>query len=364
MLSAAALRPLATDLTAAELAAWCVAQGQKSFRADQIRRWIFGRRANSFDEMHDVPAVLRAALNEQFDFFASEVTRHQVSKDGTEKLLLTLRDGEQIETVLMREETRRTVCVSSQVGCAMGCIFCASGLMGLKRNLSMGEILDQVLRIDRLLPTEERISNLVVMGMGEPLANLKNVLPALETLNQKGGMGIGARRITVSTVGLPEKIREFARVGFAYNLAVSLHAPNDELRTKIVPVNKNIGIAEILQAADEHFDATGRRVTYEYCLLAGVNDEPAHARELVHLLQGRIAHVNVIPMNPVATIDCQTPSQPRTQAFVDALEHGGIVVTVRKRKGADIDAACGQLRINAQKPDVVQDAGLAVIQVN
>jgi len=347
--STAPLRPLVTDLTGSQLAEWCVAQGQKSFRADQIRRWIFGRRANSFEEMHDVPLALRNALAAHFDFFGSEVTRHQVSKDGTEKLLLTLRDGEQIETVLMREEERRTICVSSQVGCAMGCIFCASGLNGVKRNLSMGEILDQVLRIDRLLPLEERITNLVVMGMGEPLANLKNVLPALETLNQKGGMGIGARRITVSTVGLPEKIREFAMVGYAYNLAVSLHAPNDELRTQIVPVNKNIGIEEILKAADEHFEATGRRVTYEYCLLAGINDDPAQARELVRLMQGRVAHVNLIPMNPVDTIACQTPSLPRTQAFVETLERGGIVVTVRKRKGADIDAACGQLRISAQK---------------
>jgi 23S rRNA (adenine2503-C2)-methyltransferase len=356
------LRPLVTDLTSAQLAQWCVEQGQKSFRADQIRRWIFSRRANSFDEMHDVPAVLRARLAESFDFFGSEVTRHQVSRDGTEKLLLTLRDGEQIETVLMREEERRTICVSSQVGCAMGCIFCASGLNGVKRNLTMGEILDQVLRIDRLLPVEERITNLVVMGMGEPLANLKNVLPALETLNQKGGMGIGARRITVSTVGLPEKIREFAKVGHAYNLAVSLHAPNDDLRTRIVPVNKTIGIAEILKAADEHFEATGRRVTYEYCLMAGINDDPAQARELVKLMQGRVAHVNVIPMNPVASIDCQTPSLPRTQAFVETLERGGIVVTVRKRKGADIDAACGQLRINAQKPE--PESTLPVLQAN
>ncbi|HVJ86340.1 MAG TPA: 23S rRNA (adenine(2503)-C(2))-methyltransferase RlmN, partial [Caulifigura sp.] len=160
---------------------------------------------------------------------------------------------------------------------------------------------------------------------------------------------IGARRITVSTVGLPEKIREFAKVGYAYNLAVSLHAPNDELRTQIVPVNKNIGIEEILKAADEHFEATGRRVTYEYCLLAGINDDSAQARELVRLMQGRVAHVNLIPMNPVDTIACQTPSLPRTQAFVETLERGGIVVTVRKRKGADIDAACGQLRISAQK---------------
>jgi 23S rRNA (adenine2503-C2)-methyltransferase len=218
--------------------------------------------------------------------------------------------------------------------------------MGVKRNLLTGEILDQILRLDRLLPLEDRITNVVVMGMGEPLANLKNLLPALETLNDKGGMGLGARRITVSTVGLPDKIRELAARDIPFNLAVSLHAPNDELRNQIVPVNDKIGIDAILEAADDYFEKTGRRVTYEYCLLAGVNDEPEHARQLAGLLRNRNAHVNVIPMNPVAAVSWETPSQPRTQMFAQTLEHGGVNVTVRKRKGADIDAACGQLRLN------------------
>lgn len=342
-------RSLITDLSRESLVEWCAARGG-GYRADQIRRWIFGKRVNDFDSMHDVPAAMRADLAAEFDFFATTIVRHQVSRDGTEKLLLQLRDGETLECVLMREEDRRTVCISTQVGCAMGCIFCASGLLGVKRNLTTGEILDQILRLDRLLPETERITNVVVMGMGEPLANLKNLLPALRTLNDKGGLGLGARRVTVSTVGLPEKIRELAETDIPFHLAVSLHAPNDTLRTEIVPVNKNIGIAEILKAADDYFDKTGRRITYEYVLLSGVNDQEQHAKELASLLRNRNAHVNLIPMNSVSTIALEAPGSPRTRQFVDILKNAGVNATVRKRKGADIDAACGQLRLKASQP--------------
>lgn len=343
-----AQRPLA-DLSRAELAEWCVAAGHPGYRADQVRRWVFGKRVTSFEEMHDVPRTLREALAAEFLLFTSHIVRHQVARDRTEKLLLQLvRDDEHIECVLMRETGRATVCISTQVGCAMGCVFCASGLLGVKRNLSTGEILDQILRLDRLLGPDERITNVVVMGMGEPLANLRNLLPALATLNEKGGLGLGARRITVSTVGLPEKMRELAACGIPYNLAVSLHAPNDELRTRIVPVNESTGIAEILQAAEEYFERTGRRVTYEYVLLSGINDGPAEADQLASLLHGRNAHVNVIPMNAVAPLELQGSSTPQTEAFVERLTARGINVTVRKRKGADIDAACGQLRLNAE----------------
>lgn len=253
----------------------------------------------------------------------------------------------------MRETRRRTVCVSTQVGCAMGCTFCASGLLGLTRNLSAGEILEQVLHVDRLLKNSERITNVVVMGIGEPLANLAGLRPMLETLNEKGGMGLGARRITISTVGLPEKIRELASFGKPYNLAVSLHAPNDELRNEIVPINKNIGLEELLKAADDYFEKTGRRVTYEYVLLAGENDTDSCAQQLSQLLRNRNAHVNLIPMNPVDELSFEKPSLPRTHRFVEILEYGNINVTVRKRKGADIDAACGQLRRRNEQPDVV-----------
>ncbi|WP_437185166.1 23S rRNA (adenine(2503)-C(2))-methyltransferase RlmN [Planctomicrobium sp. SH668] len=346
MVTQSSQRPLINDLSRDALVEYCAQRGG-GYRADQIRKWIFGKRVNDFDSMHDVPAKLREDLKADFDFFASRIARHLVSKDGTEKLLLELRDGETLECVLMREEDRRTVCISTQVGCAMGCVFCASGLLGVKRNLTTGEILDQILRIDRLLPLNDRITNVVVMGMGEPLANLRNLLPALKALNDKGGMGLGARRITVSTVGLPEKIRELAETDIPFHLAVSLHAPNDTLRTEIVPTNKNIGIDQILAAADDYFDKTGRRITYEYVLLAGVNDQEAHAIELGRLLRHRNAHINLIPMNSVSTIALEAPGSPRTQSFVETLRNAGVNVTVRKRKGADIDAACGQLRLSA-----------------
>lgn len=334
------------ELSLNELADWCRAAGHAPYRAEQIRRWIFGKRVADFAAMHDLPAALRQALDEAFSFFPAEIVRRQVAADRTEKLLLKLEDGEFVECVLMREDDRRTICISTQVGCAMGCVFCASGLLGVKRNLTTGEILEQVLRLDRLLPLEERITNVVVMGIGEPLANLKNLLPALDSLNAKGGMGLGARRITISTVGLPDKIRELAEIDRQYNLAVSLHAPNDDLRTKLVPVNAKIGIGEILSAADFYFERTGRRVTYEYVLLSGVNDQPEHARELARLLQPRVAHVNLIPMNRVTELPFAEPTAPRTSEFVRVLEQHGIPATVRKRKGADIDAACGQLRLN------------------
>jgi 23S rRNA (adenine2503-C2)-methyltransferase len=340
---------LLNDLSREDLANWFKAKGEGSFRADQIRRWVFVNRAESFDEMHDLPAKVRDELKNSFAFFASRIIQHQIAKDRTEKLLLELADGQVVECVLMRETGRRTVCVSTQVGCAMGCVFCASGLEGLKRNLSTGEILEQVLRIDRLLEPKERITNIVVMGIGEPLANLKNLLPALNALHDPKGMDLGARRITISTVGLPDRIRELASSGTPYNLAVSLHAPNNLLRDRLVPVNKRIGIEAILAAAEDYFEKTGRRVTYEYVLLAETNDGPSHAHQLATLLEGRNAHVNLIPMNPVAELSFHDPALPRTREFVEILESRGIAVTVRKRKGADIDAACGQLRLHHER---------------
>jgi 23S rRNA (adenine2503-C2)-methyltransferase len=340
--------PLVCDLSRDELANWCRAQGEQPFRADQIRKWIFGKRVGDYDSMTDLPASLRQKLAASFALFSSQTSAHQKSRDGTEKLLLELSDGEKVECVLMREDDRRTICISTQVGCGMGCVFCASGLLGLSRNLSAGEIVEQILRLDRLLDPLERITNVVVMGMGEPLANLTSLLKALATLDEKGGLGLSARRITISTVGLPEKIRELARVGKAYNLAVSLHAPNDALRTELVPVNRNTGISELLAASDEFFDLTGRRVTYEYVVLDGRNDSQELARELAELLRGRNAHVNLIPMNAVSELPFHDPAAERLRAFVETLERAGVTTTVRKRKGADIDAACGQLRLRSE----------------
>jgi 23S rRNA (adenine2503-C2)-methyltransferase len=337
--------PSICELSRDELANWCASHGEQSYRADQIRKWLFGKRVNDFDSMTDLSSGLRKHLAAEFVIFSSAIAAHQKSIDGTDKLLLKLQDGETTECVLMREDERRTICISTQVGCGMGCVFCASGLMGLSRNLSAGEIIEQILRLDRLLPPVERITNVVVMGMGEPLANLQNLLKALATLDEKGGLGMSARRITISTVGLPEKIRELARVGKPYNLAVSLHAPNDELRTELVPVNRHIGIEQILSAADDFFDETGRRVTYEYVVLAARNDGSEQARELAQLLQGRNAHVNLIPMNTVSELPYHDPAAERLRTFVEILERAGLTTTIRKRKGADIDAACGQLRL-------------------
>lgn len=340
--------PRLLDFSRDDLARWCEAHAQRAYRADQIRRWVFEKRASDVSEMRDVPAVLRDALAEELPLFSSEVVDHRIASDRTEKLLLRLDDGNHVECVLMRETRRRTVCISTQVGCAMGCVFCASGLLGLKRNLSTGEILEQVLRLDRCLKSHERITNVVVMGIGEPLANLTNLVPTLETLHEATGLGLGARRITISTVGLPGRIRELAALGKPFNLAVSLHAPNDELRNELVPVNDRIGIAAILEAADDYFAQTGRRVTYEYVLLGRINDAPQHARQLAALLAPRNAHVNLIPMNDVEQLPFHAPAQPRTQDFVRILEEAGVPVTVRKRKGADIDAACGQLRLKQE----------------
>lgn len=336
--------PHLLDQTAEQLRDWTTGQGLPGYRAGQVVGWLFQRRAGDFDEMTDLPKPLRAALAEHFTLWTTAVAAHRKSADGTEKLLLQLADGHHIECVLIRDGRRRTVCISTQVGCAMGCVFCASGLEGVARNLTTGEIIEQLLRLDRLLPADERLSNIVVMGMGEPLANLDRLLPALEVASSPTGLGLGARRITISTVGLPAAIDRLAELDCHYHLAVSLHAPNDELRNKLVPVNRNIGIAPILAAADRYFDLTGRRLTFEYVLLGELNDRPEHARQLAALLKGKTALLNVIPYNPVAGLHYRTPSSRSLDVFLGILDDAGINVQVRQRKGDRIDAACGQLR--------------------
>ena len=332
-------------LSADRITDWLIRREHPSYRAQQLRQWIYARGAESIADMTDLPAELREQLGGDFDLFTGQVIRHQVAGDRTEKLLVELVDGKQVECVLMREARRRTACISTQVGCAMGCVFCASGLLGLDRNLSRTEILEQILRLTRRLEPDERLTNIVVMGIGEPLANLSELLEALEEVHAEDGLGLSPRRVTISTVGLPRGIRQLAEVGRPYNLAVSLHAPNDELRNRLVPVNQQIGIDAILEAADGFFERTGRRVTYEYVLLAETNDQPRHARQLSALLADRNAHVNLIPMNNVDVLRWTCPGEPQTQRFATILEEAGVATTVRKRKGADIDAACGQLRL-------------------
>lgn len=339
-------RPHLLDWSLEQLIQWLSVQGYPKFRAAQIHRWIFERRATDFASMSDLPKGLRLQLEEGFRLWTSSVTVHQQASDGTEKLLLTLFDQGQIECVLLREENRRSICVSSQVGCAMGCVFCASGLDGVQRNLTRGEILEQMLRLQRLLPENERLSHIVMMGMGEPLANLDSVLPALELAKDPNGFGISPRRITISTVGIPASIDRLAKYSTPFHLAISLHAPSDQLRNRLVPVNRKIGVEPILQAADRYFHATGRRITFEYVLLAGVNDAPQQAEQLVALLQDRISMLNVIPYNPVQGLPYQTPDPQAIHKFRTILLEGGINVMFRQRKGDGIDAACGQLRRN------------------
>lgn len=315
-----------------------------TYRVRQVQKWLLHHRADSFAEMTDLPRSLRDALAERFAYWTTRIVRHQTAADGTEKLLLSLRDGGQIECVLLRDGDRRTICISSQVGCAMGCVFCASGLDGVDRNLTSGEIVEQMLRLQRLLPAQERLSHIVVMGMGEPLANLERLLPALDVASHPDGLGISARRITISTVGLPPAIDRLTSRGTRYHLAVSLHAANDELRNQLVPVNDKIGLQSILAAADRYFEASGRRLTFEYVLLGGINDGERDARQLAGLLKGRAALLNVIPYNPVAGLPYQTPTAKSIARFRAILERGGISVQFRQRKGDEIEAACGQLR--------------------
>jgi 23S rRNA (adenine2503-C2)-methyltransferase len=346
--------PALLDQSPERLKAWLAERGQPPMRAKQIRRWVLHARATSFDEMSDLPKQLREELRARFAVLGTRVDKHLVSSDDTHKLLLRLPDDKLIECVLIQDQGRATACISTQVGCGMGCVFCASGLNGVDRNLTAGEIVEQLVRLRNLTdPTTTnperatRLTNIVVMGMGEPLANLDNLLDALAVAGDKDALGIGARHVTISTVGLPAKIRRLADLDKQYHLAVSLHAPNDPLRTEIVPTNKGTGIPDILAAADYFFETTGRQVTYEYVVLGRQNDQPVHAKQLVGLLKGRKAHVNLIPWNDVEGLPYRRPTDADLTAFIDTVRKAGISVKVRKRKGADIDAACGQLRRTA-----------------
>jgi 23S rRNA (adenine2503-C2)-methyltransferase len=346
-------RPHVLDLTADQLRDAVAAWGEPPYRAAQVRRWLYRRLAASFDEMTDLPAALRSRLAAAFEVAPPAVVRHLDSPDGaTRKALLRLADGNTVEAVLMRYEStergraRNSVCVSSQVGCAMGCVFCATGRQGFVRNLTPAEILAQVLHFARELRDAggARVTNVVFMGMGEPMANYRAVLQAVRALNAADGLGLAARHITVSTVGLVSGIRRLAGEPLQVGLAVSLHAPNDALRRHLVPTAGPESVQAVLDACRDYAARTGRRVTFEYALIKGVNDTPELARELAARLRGLLCHVNLIPLNPIGDGRFRRPDRRRVLAFQQELTERGIPCTVRVEKGVEIMAACGQLR--------------------
>jgi len=336
-------------LTLDELETAAAGLGEPRYRGRQLARWLYQHRAGTFDEMTDLPHAFRDRLAGAATLTRLRILRRaDSSNDLTTKVLLGLADGATIETVLMRyDDGRRTVCVSTQVGCGMGCTFCATGMAGLTRNLSAGEIVDQALAMAQ--ETGERATHVVFMGMGEPLANYAATLRAVRLLNASFGPRIGMRHMTISTVGLVPQIRRLAQERLQLTLAISLHAPTDDLRSQLVPVNQRWPIAELLEAAREYADLTGRRVTFEYVLMAGINDRDEHAHALSRLLAGWGAHVNVIPWNPVYGLQYQRPPVEAVRRFVGLLRGRGVPATVRIDRGVDIDAACGQLqRTHAQ----------------
>lgn len=342
-----------TDLTVQELEARLVSLGVERWRARPILLWVHRRNASSFDEMTDLSLDLRAELKKSFSVYRTKVQSSHASPDGTTKHLIGLEDGDVIETVLIPEEERRTVCVSTQVGCPIRCVFCASGLNGLRRNLTSGEIAEQVLHVKRGMGAEDRLSNVVIMGIGEPLLNAPSLIKALRTMKASWGMGIGYNRITLSTVGVIGQLPELVKQNVTPNLAVSLHAPNDSIRAEIVPTMKNVKLIDLIKAGYEYKQATGKNVTFEYVLLEGVNDDKKHALELGKKIAGTKMKVNVIPFNRVPEVPYRAPSQEKIDRFVAALGNCGVPVMVRKRKGDEVAAACGQLRatFTAQKTE-------------
>lgn len=349
------------DLSSEELTEVVTGLGQPAYRARQIWEWVYKHFAVSFDEMANLPKALREKLAQGWIISPLESATRALSQDGdTQKVLFRLADGQTIETVLMLYDKRRTLCISSQAGCAMGCTFCATAQGGLARNLTSGEIVAQVLHFARYLARADAepemnverptsVTNIVLMGMGEPMHNYRNVWTALRLLTDGDAFGLGARHITLSTVGLIPMIDRMADEGLQIALAVSLHAPNDELRSSLVPLNTRYPVADLLAAVRRYIDKTHRRVTFEYALMAGINDSPTLAEELAAKLSPLLCHVNVIPLNPIPDSPFQPTSDADTLRFVEVLRAGGVPATVRLRRGIEINAGCGQLRQAVQR---------------
>jgi 23S rRNA (adenine2503-C2)-methyltransferase len=329
---------------------------QKVYRAKQIYSWLYQKRVHDIDEMSDISASFRDVLKSEYSISLPKVIREQVSYDGTIKLLLELEDKSSVETVLMRYDYGNAICVSSQVGCNMGCKFCASGLIKKQRDLQAYEMILQVMKMQEYLDKEgkdERVSHIVIMGSGEPFDNYDNVMRFIRIANDQKGLAIGARHITVSTSGIAPRIIEYSKEGLQVNLAISLHASNDETRNKLMPVNKAYPLAKLFDAIKEYSSNADRRVTIEYILLKGINDSLENADELANLLKGTFAYVNLIPYNEVQENEFKRSDKQAVRAFYERLKNKGINVTIRKEFGSDIDAACGQLR--AKKEGVISE---------
>ena len=328
------------DLNLEELETELLNMGEKKYRAKQIFAWLY-RGIETFDEMTDLSKKLIEKLKEKFYLQNLEVANFQKSKDGTVKFLFRLKDGHAIESVMMKYKYGNTACVSNQIGCKMGCNFCASAKIGFVRNLTAGEIVSQILEIEK--QTGEKISNVVFMGIGEPLDNYDNVMKAIRLINDPKGLNIGARHISISTCGLIHNIRRLAEENMQCNLCISLHSSRDEVRTSMMPINKAYSIAEVIEACKYYIEKTNRRVTFEYALVDGVNDSKDDALHLSKLLKGILCHVNLIPINKIKDGIYEKSSTEKILAFRDLLNEKGIVATVRRELGSDISAACGQL---------------------
>lgn len=346
-------------LTLEQLVAWLMEHGQKKFRAEQIWDWLYRKRVTTFEDMKNVNKECRDLLEENFVIETLDLQIRQDSEDGTVKFLFKLHDGNLIETVLMRQKYGQSVCVTTQVGCNIGCTFCASGLLKKSRDLTSGEVVEQIMRVQKYMDEKgdgDRVSHIVVMGIGEPFDNYDNLMSFLRVVNSAKGLGIGARHITVSTSGLANRIYDFADEDLQVNLALSLHAPNDELRTRIMKINRAYPIEPLMKAIDYYLEKTNRRITFEYILLHDVNDHVEEAHQLAKMLYNKrhLAYVNLIPYNPVDEhIQYERSKQENIMKFYDTLKKGGINCVVRQEHGTDIDAACGQLRSKQIKKSAV-----------
>lgn len=345
-------KPSIYSLELHDLKTWIVEQGEKAFRAEQIFDWLYKKRITSFADMSNLSKHLRDKLEEQYTLTTLNTLIQQTSSDGTIKFLFELHDGYSIETVLMRHDYGNSVCVTTQVGCRIGCTFCASTLGGLKRNLEAGEIVAQVVKVQQALDeSDERVSSVVIMGIGEPFDNYDDMLAFLKIINHDKGLNIGARHITVSTSGIIPKIYQFADENMQINFAISLHAPNTEIRSRLMPINRAYKLPDLMEAVKYYINKTGRRISFEYGLFGGVNDQVEHAEELAKLLKGVKCHVNLIPVNYVPERDYVRTPREQIFAFEKVLKNHGVNVTIRREQGHDIDAACGQLRAKERKEE-------------